>query len=89
MAGNASCSLEVHFLDVGQGDSVLVKYGNRSMLVRGEECVHIDFPEQLLPEGCKEGDIPDIEISRDEERTEEARKQVSDLIEKLKRKNVD
>jgi competence protein ComEC len=31
----ANGTLEVHFLDVGQGDSVLVKYGNRSMLVDG------------------------------------------------------
>ncbi|HUL61456.1 MAG TPA: DUF3006 family protein, partial [Methanocella sp.] len=41
------------------------------------------------PEGCKEGDILDITISRDEESTREARKEVSDLIEKLKKKKYD
>jgi competence protein ComEC len=34
-AGNVSGALDVHFLDVGQGDAILVKYGNRSMLVDG------------------------------------------------------
>jgi competence protein ComEC len=32
---SANGTLEVHFLDVGQGDSILVKYGNKSMLVDG------------------------------------------------------
>jgi hypothetical protein len=63
--------------------------GYAVLLVRGEECVQIDFPERLLPEGCREGDILDIEISRDVESTEEARKRVSDLIEKLKKKQYD
>jgi competence protein ComEC len=31
----ASGTLEIRFLDVGQGDSALVKYGNKSMLVDG------------------------------------------------------
>jgi beta-lactamase superfamily II metal-dependent hydrolase len=33
--GPANGTLEVHFLDVGQGDSVLVQYRNKSMLVDG------------------------------------------------------
>ncbi len=59
------------------------------LLVRGEECEHIDLPVKLLPEGCREGDILDIRISRDVESTEETRKRVTDLIEKLKKKKYD
>lgn len=62
--------------------------GYAVLLIRGEESVHIDFPSKLLPRGCKEGDILDISISRDEAGTEDARKRVSDLIEKLKNKNI-
>jgi hypothetical protein len=63
--------------------------GYAVLLVRDEEGVHIDFPEQLLPEGCREGDILDVKVSRDEESTEATRKRVSDLIEKLKSKKYD
>jgi hypothetical protein len=63
--------------------------GYAVLLVRGEESVQIDLPAELLPEGCKEGDILDIRIARDVESTEETRKRVSDLIEKLKKKKYD
>ena len=63
--------------------------GYAVLLVRGEEDVHIDFPAELLPEGCREGDVLDVDVSRDEKSTEEARKEVSDLIEKLKKKKYD
>ncbi len=63
--------------------------GYAVLLIRGEEEVHIDFPEGYLPEGCKEGDILDIDISRDVSGTEEARKRTADLIEKLKNKKYD
>lgn len=63
--------------------------GYAVLLVREDECVQIDFPEQLLPEGCREGDILDIEITRDTKSTKESRKRVSDLIEKLKKKRYD
>jgi hypothetical protein len=63
--------------------------GYAVLLIRGEEGTHIDFPAHLLPEGCKEGDILAIEISRDVESTDEARQRVSDLIEKLKKKEYD
>jgi hypothetical protein len=56
---------------------------------RGKEQVHIDFPTELLPEGCREGDILDIEIKQDKESTEATRKRVSELIEKLKNKKYD
>jgi hypothetical protein len=63
--------------------------GYAVLLIRGEESEHIDFPVKLLPEGCKEGDILDINITRDVASTEETRQRVSDLIEKLKKKKYD
>lgn len=63
--------------------------GYAVLLVRGDECTRIDFPDAYLPDGCREGDILDICIYRDEAGTEEARKRVSDLIGKLKRKHPD
>jgi Protein of unknown function (DUF3006) len=63
--------------------------GYAVLLVRGEESIQIDFPKQLLPEGCKEGDILDIRISRNVESTDETRKRVANLIEKLKNKKYD
>lgn len=62
--------------------------GYAVLLIRDDERVQIDFPEKYLPEGCKEGDILDISICRDTGSTEEAKKRVSDLIEKLKNKKV-
>lgn len=56
------------------------------LLIRNDESIHIDFPRKLLPEGCREGDILDININRDIESTEVARERVSSLIEKLKNK---
>ncbi|OPY26703.1 MAG: hypothetical protein A4E28_02369 [Methanocella sp. PtaU1.Bin125] len=63
--------------------------GYAVLLIRNEESVHIDFPVRYLPEGCKEGDILDISICKDIQSTEDAKKRVSDLIEKLKNKKYD
>ena len=49
----------------------------------------IDVPREFLPDGCEEGDILDVHICRDIEGTEAARKRVSGLIEKLKKKSTD
>ena len=59
------------------------------LIVRGEVPTVLHIPVWLLPEECKEGDILDICISRDVEGTEAAKKRVSDLIEKLKKKSKD
>ncbi|AFV25178.1 hypothetical protein Mpsy_2979 [Methanolobus psychrophilus R15] len=56
------------------------------LLVRDEESIKIDFPLSLLPDSSREGDILDISILRDEKETEDAKKRVSSLIEKLKNK---
>ena len=66
-----------------------IEDGYAVLLVRDNESLHIDLPVELLPEGCREGDILDIEICRDAESTEAAQKRVSDLIEKLKHKKYD
>ncbi|AFV24482.1 hypothetical protein Mpsy_2278 [Methanolobus psychrophilus R15] len=56
------------------------------LLVRDEESIKIDIPLSLLPEGSREGDILDISILRDENETEDIKKRVSLLLEKLKNK---
>ena len=58
------------------------------LLVRDEETIAIDLPACLLPEGCEEGDILDITITRDVEETAETKERVSKLIDKLKKKNT-
>jgi hypothetical protein len=58
------------------------------LLIRNDETIEIDFPACLLPKGCREGDILNIDITRDLESTEEATERVASLIEKLKKKNA-
>jgi hypothetical protein len=57
------------------------------LLVRDEEKIKINIPIFLLPEGTREGEILDITISRTKKETEEAKKRVSTLLEKLQNKN--
>ena len=58
------------------------------IIVRGDVPTVLHIPRWLLPEDCREGDLLDISFDRDVEGTEAAKKRVSDLIEKLKKKNV-
>lgn len=67
-------------LDRIEGDMVV-------LLVRDDESIKLDMPLALLPEGCREGDILDITITRDENATEESKARISNLLERLKRKN--
>ncbi len=57
------------------------------LLVRNGESIRLNVPMVLLPAGCREGDILDISITRDEKETEEARARVSSMIERLKKKS--
>lgn len=57
------------------------------LLVRDKEAIKINIPLFLLPLGSKEGDILNITIERNEKETEESKKRVSNLLEKLKNKN--
>jgi hypothetical protein len=56
------------------------------LLVRPEENTKISIPLSLLPEGSKEGDILNIDITRDMQETEQAKERVSSLLDKLKNK---
>jgi hypothetical protein len=61
--------------------------GKMTVLLMGEDGkAKVNMPLSLLPKGCKEGDILDITIVRDEKATRETKEQVSSLIEKLKKK---
>jgi len=57
------------------------------LLIRNDESIRLNMPVVLLPEGCREGDILDISITRDEKETEESRARVSSMIERLKKKS--
>jgi len=57
------------------------------LLISNGESIKLDIPLTLLPDGCKEGDILDISIQKDEKETEDAKERVTSLIEKLKSKN--
>jgi Protein of unknown function (DUF3006). len=59
------------------------------LLVRDKEKVKISIPLFLLPPGSREGDILDITIARNMQETDDAKERVSDLLEKLKKKNRD
>ncbi len=56
------------------------------LLVRPEETTKISIPLSLLPEGSKEGDILNIDITKDMQETEQAKEKVSSLLDKLKNK---
>jgi Protein of unknown function (DUF3006) len=57
------------------------------LLVRDEEKIKINTPLFLLPAGSREGDILDINISRNIKETEDAKERASSLLEKLKKKD--
>jgi hypothetical protein len=57
------------------------------LISREDEPVRVNIPVSLLPPGCREGDILTVSIEQDEKATQAAKKQVSDLVGKLKKKN--
>jgi hypothetical protein len=61
--------------------------GELAVLLMGEDGgIKVNMPLILLPEGCREGDVLDITIKKDEKTTVEAKDRSKSLIEKLKRK---
>jgi hypothetical protein len=64
--------------------------GKLAVLLIGEDgSIKVNMPLILLPEGCKEGDVLNITINRNENATQSAKDQSKNLIEKLKRKGQD
>ena len=57
------------------------------LLIRNGEIIMLNVPVVLLPEGCREGDILDISITRDERVTKDSKARVSSMIERLKKKS--
>ncbi len=57
------------------------------LLIRNCESIRLNVPVGLLPGGCIEGDILDIEITRDDKETEESKARISSMIERLKKKS--
>jgi hypothetical protein len=56
------------------------------LIPQDDEAMRFTIPVSLLPSGCREGDILTIGIERDPEGTKEAKKRLSDRIERLKRR---
>jgi hypothetical protein len=64
--------------------------GKLAVLLMGEDGgVKVNMPLILLHEGCREGDVLDVTIKKDEKATGEAKDRSKSLIEKLKRKGQD
>jgi hypothetical protein len=64
--------------------------GKLAVILMGEEgSIKVNMPLILLPEGCKGGDVLDIEIRKNEKATVEAKGRTKNLIEKLKQKGLD
>jgi hypothetical protein len=60
--------------------------GQLAVLLVGDENTKLNIPINLLPAGCKEGDVLNISIERDVVGTEQTKERVTDLMEKLKKK---
>ncbi|WP_321416880.1 DUF3006 domain-containing protein [uncultured Methanomethylovorans sp.] len=59
---------------------------NAVLLVRKEESQKLIVPLYLLPSDIKEGDILEIDIQQDILGTEQARKRVASLLDRLQNK---
>jgi hypothetical protein len=64
--------------------------GKLAVLLMGEDgSIKVNMHLILLPEGCREGDVLDIAIRKDEKATVEAKNRSKNLLEKLRRKGQD
>lgn len=53
-----------------------------------EDQIRLNIPVALLPPGCEEGDIIDVDVTRDDEATAEARRRVTALLHNLVNREV-
>jgi len=58
------------------------------LLLRGDEKVKFNFPVVFLA-GINEGDVVNIDITKDATATDEAKERVMSLIEQLKKKGLE
>jgi hypothetical protein len=64
--------------------------GKIAVLLMGEDgSAKVNMPMALLPAECKEGDILEVSITKDEKATVDAKDRSKRLIEKLKQKGQD
>lgn len=61
-----------------------VEEGLAVLLLREDESVRFTLPASLLPEGAREGDILEVAVRRDVTATGEARRQVTERIERMR-----
>ena len=57
------------------------------LLIRPDEKYDIAIPIKYFPDGSKEGDILNLNFEIDRKETEDAKKRVGNLIDKLKNKD--
>jgi hypothetical protein len=58
-----------------------------AVLLMGEDgSMKVNMPLILLPEGCREGDVLDVAIEKNEKATVETKDRSKSLIERLKQK---
>ncbi|MBF8436316.1 DUF3006 domain-containing protein [Halanaerobiaceae bacterium Z-7014] len=63
-----------------------IENGIAILLIRPEEKYSFEIPVEYLPEKSNESDILSLEFKKEISETEEAKKRVKNLIEKLKNK---
>lgn len=66
-----------------------IEEGTAVLLVRPDEAKEIYWPRELLPPDIREGHIIRVDLEIDRKATKKAEERVSDLIQRLKKRNGD
>jgi len=59
--------------------------GNIAVILIGDEGETIEISKDLLPEGCKEGDLISFKLEKKDKKTKIEKEKVENLIKKLAR----